>query len=460
MNEEIIFNSNDVFENMDEMVKAIETMFDERKFQELKELLGEIKEADIALLFEEVKTNQIPVLFRLLDKEDAADIFVRMSSDLQKFLIDSFSDKELEIIIDDIFVDDTVDIIEEMPANVVTRILSHTDADTRRQINEILKYPKDSAGSVMTVEYVSVKKEMTVGEAIARIRRIALDRETVYTCYVTEHRVLIGVITIKEMLIAKDEQKIEDIMETNVISVITSDDKEDVAKIFRRYDFLAIPVVDREGCLVGIVTVDDALDVLEDEMTEDMSIMAAMAPSAERYFKTGVFKHARNRIVWLIILMFSAILTGSVISSYEKAFAAVPLLVAFVPMLMGVGGNCGSQSSTLIIRGIAIDEIHFKDIFRVMFKEFRVAILVGIGLALVNGVRVVIFYHDIRLALSVSISMIFIIVLAKLFGCTFPLLAKRVGLDPALLATPLISTVLDTCSLLIFFKIATMFFRL
>ena len=356
--------------------------------------------------------------------------------------------------------DDTVDLIEEMPANVVTRILSHTDMDTRRQINEILKYPKDSAGSVMTVEFVNVKKEMTVGEAIARIRKIAFDRETVYTCYVTENRVLIGVTTIKEMLMAQDEQRIEDIMETSVISVNTTDDKEDVTKIFRRYDFLAIPVVDNEDCLVGIVTVDDALDVIEDEATEDMVMMAAMVPPDDSYFKTSVFTHAKNRIVWLLFLMFSAILTGSVISSYEKAFATVPLLVSFVPMLMGMGGNCGSQSSTLMIRGLAIDEIHFKDIFQVMFKEFRVAILVGIGLAIVNGVRIVIFYHNVRLAIAVSLSLIFIIILAKLFGCTFPLLAKRVGLDPALLATPLISTVLDTCSLLIFFKIATIFFKL
>lgn len=450
------------FELIEKEIEDIRELITEKKYSQVKMRLQELNVADIADIFEELEEKEIPLLFRMLGKEEAAETFARMEYDARMTLINAMTDKEIRQVMDEIFLDDTVDIIEEMPANVVSRLLRNTDEATRKQINEFLKYPKDSAGSVMTVEYVNIKKDMTVGEAIARIRKIAVDKETIYTCYVTENRVLIGVLTVKELLMASDDEKIIDIMTDSPISVNTHDDQEVVAKIFKHYDFVAVPVVDNENRLVGIVTIDDAIDVMEEEHTEDITKMAAIIPLEEEsdYFDTSVFSHAKQRILWLVVLMLSATVSGAIITSYEAAFAAVPLLVSFIPMLMGTGGNSGSQSSTLIIRGIALDEIRFKDLPRVIFKEFRISLLVGIILSILNGLRIAIFYKDITLGIVVGISLLFTIMIAKLIGGALPLLAKKVGLDPAIMAAPLITTIVDTCSILIFFQIATMFFQI
>lgn len=454
--QEEYFDTNYLEEDLEELKRLLK----ERKYTELKKKLAETNEADVAAIFEEVEEKELPVLYRLLGKEEAAEVFAFMEHDTQITLVNALTDKELQQVLDDLFLDDTVDMIEEMPANVVARILRNTDTKTRYQINELLKYPRNSAGSMMTVEYVNIKKDMTVGEAITRIRRMAPDSETIYTVYVTENRRLIGLCTVKELLISKDEDLIENIMETNIITIGTHDDQEDVAKMFSKYGFLAFPVVDNEERLVGIVTVDDAIDVLQDENTEDITKMAAITSAEDTYFKTSVFAHAKNRIAWLLVLMLSSAITGSIITSYENAFAVVPLLVSFIPMLMDTGGNCGSQSSTLIIRGIALDEIVFKDIFKVVFKEFRVSLLVGGTLSVVNGIRIFIFYHDMKLAVVVALSLIVTIMLAKFIGGVLPLVAKRFGLDPALMAAPLITTVVDTCSILVYFRIATIFFNI
>ena len=413
---------------LEEIQELAEGMLAERKYSMLRQMLDNLNAADIALLFDEIDKKEIPLLYRLLPKEEAAETFTYMSRDMQKTLINTLTDRELRAVMDDIYLDDTVDIIEEMPANVVARILRNTDEETRKMINQVLKYPKDSAGSLMTIEYVNIKKDMTVGEAISRIRQTAVDKETIYTCYVTEHRKLIGMVSVKDLLMAEDSMQIEEIMETNVIYTDTHEDKEEVVKIFNKYDFLAIPVVDREERLVGIVTFDDAMDVMQEENTEDITKMAAMTPTEDSYFNTSVFSHAKSRIGWLLVLMLSATVSGSIINHYQESFKLYPLLVSFIPMLSGTGGNCGSQSSTLMIRGLSLDEIKFKDLARVVFKEFRVAILVSIVLAIVNGLRI---------------------------GCTLPLIAEHIHLDPALMAAPLISTIVDICSTLLYFKIAT-----
>ena len=342
-----------------------------------------------------------------------------------------------------------------MPANVVSRILRNTDAETRKQINELLKYPKDSAGSVMTTEFVYFNKDITVKEAFERIRKIGLVKETVYTCYVTEARQLLGVVTVLEMLVADEDQRIEDIMETNVISVNTHDDQEHVARTMSKYDFAAMPVVDNENRIVGIVTFDDAMDVMQEENTEDFAKMAAVMPAEDSYFKTSVFQHAKSRIPWLLVLMLSAALTGMISTQFEAQIAMIPMLVSFMPMVMGTGGNCGSQSSTLIIRGMAIEEIRLRDFFKVIFKEFRVALLCSVVLAIVNGARIWITYSDPELAIVIALSIIGTVILAKLVGAMLPMAAKAVKLDPAIMATPLITTVVDSCSLLIYFTIAT-----
>ena len=379
---------------------------------------------------------------------------------MYKRQIRAFTITELKEVINDMYLDDTVDLLEEMPANAVDKILQAADAQTRDSINKLLKYPKDSAGSIMTIEYVDLRRKMTVFEALKKIKRIGINQETIYTCYVIENRKLIGIVTAKDLLIEDDNRLIEDIMETNVITVNTHEDKEEVAKLFHKYGFIAIPVVDTEHCLVGIVTFDDALDVWQDEVEEDISVMAAMAPSEDNYFETSVFQHARNRIFWLLFLMLSATVSGMVLTHYEQAFAAVPILVSFIPMLTGTAGNCGSQSSTLIIRGLSMDEIQFRDWYRVVFKEVRVAALVGCALALVNGARIMIMYRDMRIAVLLGISLMIIVILAKLIGCLLPMAAKKLHLDPAIMAAPLISTILDTCSILIYFSIATRMFRL
>lgn len=437
------------------MKEKILRLLEEKKLGELREELQRINPADLAILLEDLDEKERLLVYRLLPKELAADTFSFMDSDMQEGLINGFTDRELREVLDQTFVDDTVDMIEEMPANVISRILRSADAETREAINQILNYPKDSAGSIMTIEYVKLSRYLSVADAISRIRRVGMDKETIYTCYVTEYRKLIGLVTVKDLLLAEDDQLVGDIMETNVIMVHTHDDKEDVAKQMSKYDFMAMPVVDDENRLVGIVTFDDAIDVLQDETTEDFSKLAAVAPNEDSYFKTSVLKHARSRIGWLLVLMLSATVSGAVLSYYEAAFQAVPLLVSFIPMLMGIGGNCGSQTSTLVIRGLALDEIHIRDFFRIIWKEFRIALIVSLALAVVNGLRIQLTYHDLTISLVVAFSMIGIVILGKLVGGMLPIIAKSLKLDPALMATPLITTILDTCSILIYFGIAT-----
>lgn len=455
------------------MYNTVLQLIEQRNLKAIKVIFENMNEADIADLLQQfhdetdVDPKDLPLLFRLLPKDVAADVFSYMDSDMQEMLINSFTDRELQEVIDDLFIDDTVDIIEEMPANVVSRILKNADSETRKQINQILKYPKDSAGSIMTTEYVYLDKDMTVSEALQKIRQIGMVKETVYTLYVTEHRELIGVLSVLNLLTADDDDKIEDIMDTNVITVDTHEDRELVAKQFSKYDFLALPVVDQENRIVGIVTFDDAMDVMQEENTEDFSLMAAMAPNEDPYFKTSVFKHAKNRILWLLVLMLSATITGSIITKYEVAFAAVPLLVSFIPMLTGTGGNCGSQTSTMVIRGMALGEIKLKDFFKVVFKEFRISLIVSVILAIVNGIRIYITYayfytsgnaNPLLLSVTVSFAIIATVIMSKLIGCMLPMLAKRLHLDPAIMAAPLITTIVDTCSTLAFFNIAMLIF--
>lgn len=445
---------------MENLLEVISALIYQKKYSEVKEILSEENAADLALLFEELfgedfeERKEFMILFRLLPKDLAAETFAYMDSDMQEFLINAFSDAELREILEQSFIDDTVDIIEDMPANVVSRILKNSTTGARKAINAILRYPKDSAGSIMTIEYVSLHKDMTVAEAFEKIRRVGVNKETIYTLYVTENRKLIGIVTVKDLFLAEEEDKIGDIMETNLISVTTHEDKEVVANMFRKYDFLAMPVTDSDMRLVGIVTFDDAMDVIEEENTEDVAKMAAMVPNEDSYFKTGIFVQARNRVPWLLVLMFGAVLTGMITMKYEKAFEAVPLLVSFMPMIMGTGGNCGSQSSTLIIRGMALGEIHFADFFKVVFKEFRISMLVSAVLALVNGVRIFLTYgHDFLLAAAVSLSIIGTVIMAKLIGAMLPMLAKKCHLDPATVASPLITTIIDTAAILLYFNI-------
>ena len=451
--------------DIEELRREVVELLHEKKFGIIREKLNMLNPVDIAQILIDVEEQDLQILFRILPKETAAEVFVEMDSDSQEFLVTVFSDRELKDVIDELYVDDAVDLIEEMPANVVSRILRHTDPETRKNINQLLKYPKDSAGSIMTIEYVDLKKHLTVAEAFERIRRIGVDKETIYTCYVTDNnRKLIGLVSAKDLMLSDYNQVIEDIMETNITYVGTTDDREGVARMFDKYDFLAIPVVDTESRLVGIVTVDDAIDVIQEENTEDIAKMAAIVPSEETYLRTPAWKHAKNRFFWLLFLMLSATITGGIIQEYENAFVAIPILVAFVPMLMGTGGNCGSQSSTMIIRGLALDEIRFKDFFKVLFKEISIAVLVGVVLAIVNALRIYIMYHANaevlsqvglwELAFVSGMSLIGIVVLAKSIGCVLPMLAKKCGLDPALMAAPLLTTILDTCSVLIFFNIA------
>lgn len=431
-----------------------------KEFKAIRSILDVMNAVDIALLLSELKDRELALAFRLIPKEKAADVFSNMNNSMQTYLVEMFTEKELRELLDDLYLDDTVDLLEELPANLVTRILDVVDSAKRNSINQLLNYPEDSAGSIMTTEYVDFKKEMTVAQALRHIKDVGIHKETIYTCYVLESRRLIGIVTAKELMTSEDEIRIEDLMETEIISVKTHTDKEEVARLFSKYDLLALPVLDTEDLMVGIVTVDDALDVMVDEATEDITIMAAMNPSEKTYFETSVFTHAKNRFLWLLLLMLSAAVTGAIITRYEDAFSAIPLLVSFIPMLMDTGGNCGSQSSTLIIRGIALDEIQFRDIFRVMFKEFRIALLVSAGLAVANGLRILLFYHDLKLAIVIGLSLIGTVILSKLIGCTLPLLAKKLHLDPAIMAAPLITTVVDTCSIMIYFTIATQVFSL
>ena len=442
-------------EEIIEIKEKVLELTENKKYSDLQQYLEQLSVQDIALLFEDVEEEDIIRVFRLLPKDDAAEVFSYIEPDLQEKLINSFTDKELKQVVDDLYMDDTVDLIEEMPSNVVKRILKGVPKKERDVINELLKYPDDSAGTIMTTEFIDLKVNMTVKEAFAKIKKIGINNENVYTCYVLDiRRQILGILDVKDLLIADENEKIKEIMETNVITVNTLDDKEEVAKTFDKYDLMAIPVVDKEERLVGIVTIDDAIDVLQEENTEDFEIMAAITPIEDSYFKTSVFKHARNRILWLLLLMISATLTGTILTHYEEAFAALPILVSFIPMIMDTGGNCGSQSSTLIIRGMAMDEIKLKDFFKALWKEIRVALLVGVALAVVNGLRIFIQYKDLKLSLVLGLTLIGTVGMAKILGCMLPMLAKKLKLDPAIMAAPLITTMVDTFSILIYFNIA------
>ena len=441
----------------DQIIKYLE----ERNFKELKEELENLHPVDLVDAMEELDKKQRMLVFRLLSKEEAAEVFTDMNSDMREELLEALTDSELKEIMDEMYVDDTVDVLEEMPANVVDRLLMATDEETRKQINTLLQYPEDSAGSIMNIEYISLRKEMTVADAILKIRQVGINRETIYTCYVTEKRKLIGVVDVKDLLTAGESRLIEEIMDENVIYARTLDDQEQVANQINKYGLVAIPILDHEDCMVGIVTVDDAMLVLQDETTEDISIMAGVSPNEDSYFGTSVFQHAKNRSLWLMLLMLSATVTGEILGHYEDAMAVMPVLITFIPMLMGTGGNCGSQSSTLVIRGLAVGEIEFKDIFRVLFKEIRVAVVVGLMLAVVNGLRIYIMYdQNVMLAGALGLTMIAVVSMAKCIGCILPLLAKKLGLDPAIMAAPLITTILDTCTILVYFNIVTAFFHL
>lgn len=441
--------------------KTIETLLKNKKYSSLRDILSSMNEADIAELFSDVKEESLPLLFRLLPKDLAADTFALMDSDEQELLIRGFSDNEIKEVFDELYVDDAVDIVEEMPANVVKRILQNTDSQTRSMINEILKYPEDSAGSLMTTDYISLRPKMTVQDAIKRIRRKIHEAETIYTCYVTDdNRKLLGYLSVRMLLLAQPDDKICDIMDETVICVHTLDDKENVAKDMNKYDFVAMPVVDDEGRLVGIVTFDDAIDVMQEEATEDIERMAAISPTEDSYFKTSDIKHAKNRIFWLLVLMLSAAITGGILTKYEDATAAIPALAAFIPMLMSTGGNCGSQSSTLIISGMSTDEIKLKDYLKVAFMEFRVSLILSIVLAVLNGIRIWITEGDFLIALVVSLSIICIVIISQFIGCSLPMLAKKIKLDPAVMAAPLITTIVDAAAILIYFNIATRFFNI
>jgi len=448
-------------EETEEKVEKIQELIKDKKLNQLREELNDLNSVDISIMlervYEELDKEKLLIAFRILTKEKAGEVFSHFSLEMQQKLIEHLTDAELKNVIDELYMDDMVDLLEEMPSNVVKRILKNVKKEDRVVINELLKYPEDSAGSIMTTEFVDLKENMTVEEALNKIRKIGLDKETIYYCYVlTTKRSLVGIIDLKKLVIGDKKEKIKNLMETNVIKVTTLEDKENVAKTLSKYNLLALPVVDNEDKLVGIVTVDDAIDVIQEETTEDLEKIAGIAPSEDTYFSTGIFTHAKNRILWLLVLMLSATVTGGIITEYENAFAAIPLLVSFIPMIMGTGGNCGAQSSTLVIRGLATDEIAVKDVLKVIWKEVRVAIVVGLALAALNGLYIILRYQNAMLALTLGLTLMLTVVLAKLIGCCLPLLAKKLKLDPALMASPLITTIVDTCSVLIFFNVATM----
>lgn len=442
--------------NQEMKLKQLLELVQEKHYQKLKDMLSEMKEMDIATFIEELDPEKTVVIFRMLKKDVASDVFACLSVEQQEHIINSITDKELNVIIEDLYIDDAVDMLEELPANVVKRVLRNATAQTRNQINQFLNYPEYSAGSIMTAEYIGLKKAMTVEEAFAYIRKNGVDKETIYTCYVTDpKRILIGVVTVKELLMNPYSAKIEEIMDTNVICAVTTQDQELVVEQFNKYDLLSLPVVDHENRLVGIVTVDDVVDVMEQEATEDFEKMAAILPSEKPYLKTSVLNLAKNRILWLMVLMVSSMITGGILAKYEDAFALLPLLVTFIPMLTDTGGNAGSQSSTLIIRGMAVGEIQAKDILKVVWKELRVGVLVGVILCLVNYIRLVITYPGNEMVcLTVVLSLFATIVLAKTIGAILPIVAKVLHLDPAIMAAPLITTIVDAFSLIIYFKIA------
>ena len=446
--------SMEVREKMD--MERLVQLAEEKQYRQLKEALLEFPAVDVAAFMEELDSERTVIVFRMLPKDLAMDVFAELPVENQQHIINSITDQELSEIMEELYVDDAVDMVEELPAAVVRRVLKSTTPDTRKLINQFLNYPENSAGSIMTAEYVGLKKTMTVEECFAYIRKHAVDSETIYTCYVMdEGRHLDGVVTVKDLLMNPYETKVGDIMDTHVIKAYTTEDQEQVADTMNKYDLLSLPVVDSEDRLVGIVTVDDVMDVMEEEATEDFEKMAAILPSEKPYLKTGVFQLAKNRIPWLLILMLSSTITGGILLKYENAFAAVPLLVSFVPMLMDTGGNCGSQSSTMIIRGMAVGEIAVTDILRVVWKEVRVGVLVGVVLSLVNFIRLMLQYPgNTMICLTVVLSLFCTVVAAKTIGCVLPIAAKTLKMDPAIMASPLITTIVDAVSLMVYFDLA------
>lgn len=431
-----------------------------KEYKKAQNVLTQNNAIDNAKLLESLDPKDCAFAFRLIPKDEASKVFSCMSSSMQAHLVDLFTQSELKEVIDSLYMDDTVDLLEDLPANLVKRILASVDPQKRNIINKLCKYPEDSAGSIMTIEYVSLRKDMTVQEALDHIKATGIHKETIYTCYVLENKKLLGIVSAKSLITSNRDTKIEKLMNKNIISVQTHTDQEEVAKLFRKYDLIAMPVLDSENCFVGIVTFDDVMDVMIDETNEDISKMAAIEPNEKGYFETTVWQHAKHRIMWLLILMFSATITGSIITRYENAFQAVPLLVSFIPMLMDTGGNCGSQSSTLIIRGLALGDIKFKDLFRVIFKEFRISLIVGAILAVANGLRIFIQYQNPQIAIVVALSLAVVVILSKFIGCILPLFANKVGLDPAIMASPLITTIVDTCSILVYFNVAVHIFNI
>lgn len=444
---------------------TILSLLERKKYATLKDIFITILPVDLAALFAQLPAEHLPILFRLLPKEQAAQTFVEMESDAQEALIRGFSDNELKEVIDELYVDDAVDLVEEMPANVVNRILAQADPETRKLINELLQYPENSAGSIMTTEFVYLRPEMTAGESILSIRRSGMDKETVNTCYITDNsRRLTGSISLRSLVIADEDTVVSEIMKTNCVSVTTMEDQETVANLFAKYDVLALPVVDKENRLVGIVTVDDAIDVMQEEATEDMEKMAAMTPTDKPYLKTGVFSTCFSRIPWLLLLMISSTFTGMIITHFETALQQMVVLTAFIPMLMGTGGNSGSQSSVAIIRSLSLGEVEVGDLPSVIWKEIRVSVLCGVILAVCNFAKMMLIDKmlmqnpdvTVSVCLAVCFTLIFVVLAAKTIGCVLPVLAQKIGLDPAVMASPFITTIVDALSLLIYFRVAVM----
>ena len=441
------------------MSQNILELLAEKKYSAVKQQIAQMEEVDLAELFEELENENDPdilnKLFRLLPKETAAEVFSYMEPEIQEKIVTSLTDTELQNILDDLFMDDYVDLVEEMPANVVKRVMQNTTPANRKLINQYLKYPEDSAGSLMTNEYVYFRSGLTVQNAFGIIREHGVDKETIYTCYVTSARKeLLGVVTVREMLLADPDTVIDTLMDVNPIHVHTHDDQEEIAKMFSRYDMLAMPVVDSENRIVGIITIDDAVDVIQDENTEDFEKMAGITPSDNTYLRTSAFTLAKHRIPWLVFLMIPAMITGALMEYYEAAFVSIPILVTFIPQITVTGGNCGSQSSTMIIRGLALDEITPRDIAKVWWKELRVALICGAALSLVNFARIMIQYHDLEVAVVVSVTLILTVCIAKSMGCVLPILAKLAHVDPAIMASPLITTITDALSILVYFNFA------
>jgi len=443
---------------MEEIVELLE----QNKLAELKEILINENPIDIADVFEDFPKEKYLIIFKLLPKDFSSEVFSYLSPEKQQEVIENITDDEIKFIVEDMYLDDTVDFIEEMPANIVDKILKNTSSDKRKLINQMLKYPENSAGSVMTVEYISFKDNYTVKQAIEYYRKVAIDKEETDICFVTDtKKKLVGIISLKTLILSKDDSYIQDEMDTNFVSVLTLDDQEEIAALFRKYDLTTMPVVDHEDRLVGVITVDDIVDVIDQENTEDIQKMAAMNPSDEEYLKESVISLAKHRILWLLVLMISATFTGLVIKKYEDILQSAVYLATFIPMLMDTGGNAGSQSATLVIRGIALEEIEFSDIFRVIWKELRVSILVGFILSAVNFIRIYYFTRSgLETSLVVAISMFLIVIMAKVVGGVLPLVAKSLKIDPAIMASPLITTIVDTAALIIFFKLSVIFLHI